>query len=43
MFKRILKIITFIIMHFVIIENAAYRLNIENIFIDNPLQRSVNH
>ena len=38
MFKRIFKIKTFLIKYFAIIENAAYRQNIENIFIDNPLQ-----
>ena len=38
MFKRIFKIETFLITYFSHYPNAAYRQNIENVFIDNPLQ-----
>ena len=43
MSKRILKIEAFLITHFCYYQKRRLPANIENIFIDNPLQWSVNH
>ena len=43
MFKRIFKIETFLMIYFSYYPKRRLPANIENIFIDNPLQRSVNH